>query len=869
MPRVQFREWTELVNPYVKSAKKRVSYILGFEEKEDENEGEGGRVQISLPDYEIQVSNPMEVVRKLHVDSDFNWTGEGVIDSFDLLDIVGEGSFGSVWKARYKPSNKIFAIKIMKTNGNHDDSSSGSSSISEENNEEIQKEINILKRMKHENIVAYWGAIPSPEGLWIVMDYCQIGSLDDLMNKLNETFTEEEIRYSTFYVLKGLSYLHSQKVIHRDIKAANILLDGDAIIKIADFGVSAETTFDDKRKTLVGTPYWMAPEALSMAHKKREYDYKVDIWSVGITVMEMAEGSPPHYNEKTPAAAMRAIPQLPAPSLKGNSFSSELKSFVSDCLKKNAAERGDSLQLLNHPFLGGEDEGKRKIPPPKSLKQKIINYVFAVQMEKTKEKEKKDSNNSTSNSTKRGRGRDTESSTRSSSRSTGSSTSESTGTTVFNGDSISGTTVFHENDSGTTVFKGDSDGTTVFKGESEENDSGTTIFKENGGKDSSDGILFKNNTGKSGSYEDSGTFIVKRGTLPPISEGNSIEKEGKKGRPGKKGRNVEAKEGKGALRHQKKEIEKSEVQTVENSKKKEDQSVKNWTFGGKEKIGMGIFIFGVILAAGFYWKWGNNEGKDVISIRNTPLDLYKTLGVERLESTKQIMKMGHESILKNHPDKYKGKKGREEANRIFEEIMFAYETLKDEEKREIYDSSHPEAGINVIDEEEKRFDTWWGFKSKEEKKPVESVPQSHKSIEKEEESPTKSILDPLWNTFAKEEEQKKVEEENKRKEEKKREEERILKEKLEKEKKKEEKDAKGVIESIGEMAKKIITLKTEEKEDKKEEKREEKQLNPSKDNALMSTTDSKFYIDLSVKLKEMASSFVRFLSDWWHFTLRE
>jgi serine/threonine protein kinase len=254
---------------------------------------------------------------------------------FEILAKLGEGSYGSVYKALDKRDGKIVAIKVLE--------------VENEDTTELQKEINILKDCHSEFIVAYKGTFEKDGHIWIVMEYCGGGSICDLMAICERTLQEEQIAVVIKQALQGLDYLHSQHKIHRDIKAGNILLNSDGDCKLADFGVSAELTNTlAKRKTVIGTPYWMAPEVL----QSTEYDGKADIWSLAITAVEMAVGEPPHSNVH-PMRAIFMIPNSPPPTLPDPSqWSADFNDFLKKCLVKNPAERPTARELLTtHPFV--------------------------------------------------------------------------------------------------------------------------------------------------------------------------------------------------------------------------------------------------------------------------------------------------------------------------------------------------------------------------------------------------------------------------------------------------------------------------------------------------------------------------------------
>eukprot|EP01090_Pellita_catalonica_P017912 TRINITY_DN5569_c0_g1_i1.p1 TRINITY_DN5569_c0_g1~~TRINITY_DN5569_c0_g1_i1.p1 ORF type:complete len:375 (+),score=56.52 TRINITY_DN5569_c0_g1_i1:318-1442(+) len=205
-----------------------------------------------------------------------------------------------------------------------------------------------MKQCHSPYVVSYFGSYFKDIDLWIVMEFCAGGSICDILQILGRSLTEEQIGVVVHYVLHGLKYLHSIRKIHRDIKAGNILLNTKGEAKLADFGVSGQLSDTmAKRQTVIGTPFWMAPEVI----QEVGYDVKADIWSLGITAIEMAEGEPP-YSDIHPMRAIFMIPSRAPPKLKEPSkWSPDFNDFVSKCLTKNAADRPSANDLLRHPFV--------------------------------------------------------------------------------------------------------------------------------------------------------------------------------------------------------------------------------------------------------------------------------------------------------------------------------------------------------------------------------------------------------------------------------------------------------------------------------------------------------------------------------------
>eukprot|EP01091_Cochliopodium_minus_P011563 TRINITY_DN3311_c0_g2_i2.p1 TRINITY_DN3311_c0_g2~~TRINITY_DN3311_c0_g2_i2.p1 ORF type:complete len:925 (-),score=275.28 TRINITY_DN3311_c0_g2_i2:403-3177(-) len=280
------------------------------------------------------VGSPYNVVHKVHVNFDYQWTGQKPEEVFRIDEKLGQGAYGAVFKAVQRESGFVLAIKEI-------------SDIDPLNAEDVQKEIEILKKCKNTNIVCYYGTCDKEGKLWILMDYCAAGSVRDLIERLNRPMKEVDIQTILVGTLKGLIYLHSQKIIHRDIKCGNILLTEKCEVKIADFGVSEQLSKDTDTKEVIGSPLWMAPEVIN----QQSYNDSCDIWSLGITVIEMAEGFPP-YHELEVEQAMKMVATKAPPSFSEPSkFSESITNFISRCLKRNASERSKAIDLMLDSFV--------------------------------------------------------------------------------------------------------------------------------------------------------------------------------------------------------------------------------------------------------------------------------------------------------------------------------------------------------------------------------------------------------------------------------------------------------------------------------------------------------------------------------------
>ncbi|XP_076870200.1 serine/threonine-protein kinase 4-like [Brachyhypopomus gauderio] len=337
----------------------------------------GPRRQRVVMEEQVQLRNhPRRQLKKLSEDSLTKQPEE----VFDVLEKLGEGSYGSVFKAHFKETGEIVAIKQVPV---------------ESDLQEIIKEISIMQQCNSPHVVKYYGSYFKNSDLWIVMEYCAAGSVSDIIRQRNKTLVEDEIAAIVQSTLKGLEYLHFMRKIHRDIKAGNILLNSEGQAKLADFGVAGQLTDTmAKRNTVIGTPFWMAPEVI----QEIGYNCVADIWSLGITAIEMAEGKPP-YADIHPMRAIFMIPTNPPPTFRNpDQWSEPFRDFVSQCLVKNPESRATATQLLQHPFI--------KTPKSNSVLRALITEAMELKLKKQeaqqREQDAEDEDNSDDDEVDRG-----------------------------------------------------------------------------------------------------------------------------------------------------------------------------------------------------------------------------------------------------------------------------------------------------------------------------------------------------------------------------------------------------------------------------------------------------------------------------------
>lgn len=272
--------------------------------------------------------------------------------NFEIFDELGRGAEGIVYKALMKSTNQAVAIKIVKLEKNKK-INNVSKLI-----DQVNKELEILSLFDHPNIIGYYGTLFNKKEVWLISELCEMGSLSNIINEYFINGLENEILTSVIikYILEGLKYIHNSGYIHRDIKGKNILLKRNGEIKICDFGISNIRAIGarGKRYTFAGTLCWMAPEFFS----DNSHNEKVDIWSLGITAMELGFGRAPYY-EYSVTKIMNLLKNAKIPSCKDYEeienctikFSQNYYNFLKKCFEKDPLKRASALELLNHEFI--------------------------------------------------------------------------------------------------------------------------------------------------------------------------------------------------------------------------------------------------------------------------------------------------------------------------------------------------------------------------------------------------------------------------------------------------------------------------------------------------------------------------------------
>ncbi|ODN06171.1 Serine/threonine-protein kinase 10 [Orchesella cincta] len=288
---------------------------------------------------------------------------------WDFIGELGDGAFGKVYKAKHKETGVLAAAKMCRLE-------------TDEDLDDFRVEIDILADCKHPNVVTLFDAYCFDSKLWLLLEYCDGGALDTIMVELEHALQEAQIAYVAAQLCIALSYLHDNKVIHRDLKAGNILVTAEGGVKLADFGVSAKNKYTlQKHDTFIGTPYWMAPEVVMCeTFKDNPYDYKVDIWSLGITLIECAEMEPPHH-ELSPMRVVLKIQRGDPPKLtKPTAYTPEFNSFVSKCLIKDPHNRPTAQEILHHPFITRATDSKPVRDLVAEFKAEVVEEVMEDDM---------------------------------------------------------------------------------------------------------------------------------------------------------------------------------------------------------------------------------------------------------------------------------------------------------------------------------------------------------------------------------------------------------------------------------------------------------------------------------------------------------
>ncbi|XP_041808252.1 serine/threonine-protein kinase 10 [Chelmon rostratus] len=310
---------------------------------------------LRLPTIEIK----KKVKQYEHVHRDINPN-----DIWEILGELGDGAFGKVYKVRNKETGALAAAKQIETK-------------CEEELEDYMVEIDILAKCDHRYIVKLLDAFYHDNKLWIMIEFCPGGAVDATMLELDRGLTEPQIKVVCRQMLEALIYLHSMKIIHRDLKAGNILLMLDGDIKLADFGVSAKNTKTlQRRDSFIGTPYWMAPEVVMCeTMKDAPYDYKADIWSLGITLIELAQIEPPHH-ELNPMRVLLKIAKSEPPTLEQpHKWSQEFKDFLKKALDKNPETRPTAAQLMGHPFVSSVTSNRPLLELVAEAKAEVMEEI--------------------------------------------------------------------------------------------------------------------------------------------------------------------------------------------------------------------------------------------------------------------------------------------------------------------------------------------------------------------------------------------------------------------------------------------------------------------------------------------------------------
>ncbi|GAQ07840.1 cytokinesis protein sepH [Aspergillus lentulus] len=312
-------------------AKARVAKLGSSPSKRDEKSGEGRVVKSSAKDV-------------------------AELKDYQLGDCLGRGAFGSVYRALNWNTGETVAVKQIKL-----------ADLPKSELRVIMLEIDLLKNLDHPNIVKYHGFVKSAETLNIILEYCENGSLHSISKNFGR-FPENLVGLYMSQVLHGLLYLHEQGVIHRDIKGANILTTKEGLVKLADFGVASRTT-GLSESSVVGTPYWMAPEVIELSGATTASD----IWSLGCTVIELLEGKPPYYNLQPMPALFRIVNDDHPPLPQG--ASPAVKDFLMQCFQKDPNLRVSARKLLKHPWIVNARRSDSVVPKKSTEYEEAVRSV--------------------------------------------------------------------------------------------------------------------------------------------------------------------------------------------------------------------------------------------------------------------------------------------------------------------------------------------------------------------------------------------------------------------------------------------------------------------------------------------------------------
>lgn len=323
---------------------------MGFLKRAFSQKGDGAVTRNTLKKANNQTEDDLWLNIRREEDPTLIWRQIGEL---------GDGAFGKVYKVQQKVTGILAAAKVIPTSG-------------EEQLEEYRSEIDILSRIIHTNVIRLLDAIYSKsQTLWVMLEWCEGGALDASMILMDSPLDESQLQVVAKHTAEALNFLHGKMVIHRDIKAGNLLLTNEGIVKLADFGVSVQNeSRDEKRTTFIGTPYWMAPEVVMCeTFKDVPYDSKCDIWSFGITIIELAQLEPPHH-DMNPVRVLLKIPKADPPTLeKPDEWSRELNMMLKLCLKKDPKARSTAGELCQHSFVRNLSSNQPLVELYKKIKE--------------------------------------------------------------------------------------------------------------------------------------------------------------------------------------------------------------------------------------------------------------------------------------------------------------------------------------------------------------------------------------------------------------------------------------------------------------------------------------------------------------------